>query len=88
MVSLQSEGKLEKISQLTSIKRGADLEKKLLEQVQGIEIKLKRIKSRGISHTERKLLGKPTSIRLPPLLKSSTTSSLEAPKGSFRSGNP
>ena len=37
----------EKISQLTSIKRGADLEKKLLEQVQGIEVKLKAIKTRG-----------------------------------------
>lgn len=83
--SIQSDGKLEKISQLTSIKRGADLEKKLLEQVQDIEFKLKRIKSRGDSYLERKLLGKASSIRLPPLIKSSTTSSLEVPKGSFRS---
>ena len=83
--SIQSDGKLQKISLLTSIKRGADLEKKLLEQVQDIEFKLKRIKSRGESHLERKLLGKTSSIRLPPLIKSSTTSSLEVQKGSFRS---
>lgn len=36
----------DKISKLSSIRRSADLEKKLLEQVQGIEIKLKTIKSR------------------------------------------
>ena len=38
---------LEKISNLSSIRRSADLEKKLLEQVQGIETKLQRVKSRG-----------------------------------------
>lgn len=41
---------VEKIASLSAIRRVAELEKKLLEQVQGVEVKLKRIKSR-----ERKL---------------------------------
>lgn len=61
----------EKISKLSSIRRSADLEKKLLEQVQGIEIKLKTIKSR-----ERELTQPRQRPRLPALHPSSSLKSL------------
>ena len=51
---------VEKIASLSAIRRVADLEKKLLEQVQGVEVKLKRIKSR-----ERKLRHVPLLPALP-----------------------
>ena len=83
------ECKIEGISELTSIRRAADLEKKLLEQVQGIEVKLKLIKSKGEQYAERKLLGKSKTVRLPPLAKSSSTSSsLDFHKGTLRSLKP
>jgi len=53
----------EKIASLSAIRRVAELEKKLLEQVQGVELKLKRVKSR-----ERKL----RMPRLPTLSRSSS----------------
>lgn len=61
----------EKISKLSSIRRSADLEKKLLEQVQGIEIKLKTIKSR-----ERELTQPRQRPRLPALHPTSSLKSL------------
>lgn len=58
----------EKIASLSAIRRVAELEKKLLEQVQGVELKLKRVKSR-----ERKL----RVPLLPAISRSSSTLRLQ-----------
>jgi hypothetical protein len=73
------------------MKSTAELEKKLLGDVQSFEEKLNHVKTRGTCYIERKMIRESNSgsIRLPPIKKSATFAGLEAAgKSSIRTSKP